>query len=443
MSRFLSRSLALCLLLLSVQGWALSGPETAAQLNQRLAATPAQCVGGKPPYACSGVLMLPMAADHPRPFWHHTSEAQARGSERFLFLRRDSDVPAPGATGYILHDHYTAIGQGKPYQVVTEDAATPGEVHVRNWAEDAPQALAVQALYYDSTRPDSLLRAQRGQRDWFEATGQWLPLVRYAPGEGHGVFGFSQQEQLYNGYQVAQRLNARYANTAPCSDGRSGYYCTGVFVRTVDLGNYDFRIWNPSPNSVRINGVSFSYLRQDVPGVTWLVYSKGYVIRELSAPASTPLALGCMYPEDGATAVATDGGACTYLHTCAQLGITTLDAWRARYASQDMHRKSCSLGTSPADFDLMRAIRANVPRLDQWNEAMMLAWPQDRGEGLPIEAFVHSDISIYEHSGLVDAQYIQRDFLNHTGRYLPLLKIDLNAADGRLFTYTPAEQSGP
>ncbi|HCN46583.1 MAG TPA: hypothetical protein DIT18_13780 [Pseudomonas sp.] len=71
---------------------------------------------------------------------------------------------------------------------------------------------------------------------------------------------------------------------------------------------------------------------------------------------------------------------------------------------------------------------------------MMRAWPPDVGERLPIEAFVHSDISIYEHSGLADARYIQRDYLEHAGRYLPLLKIDLNAAEGRLFSYDPEEQ---
>lgn len=437
MPRFFWRMALLLILLVPLPGWALTGPQTAQLLNQRLAATPTQCVGGTPPHACSGVLMLPMADDHPQPFWHHDDEAEARGTERFRFLRKDLvAAPLPGKVGYILHDGFTAQAQRKAYEVVDDGTAAPGERMVRNWPEGAPEQLAVQALYYDMADPDSLLRAQGGQLAYFKATGQWLPLVRFAA----GAFGFSTQEQLYSGYQVAARLNARYADTRPCSDGRAGYYCNGVFVRTVDMGDYSYRIWNPSPNSEKINGVSFSYLRKDVARMEWLVYSKGYVIRELSAPAATPMELGCMYPEDAATNVAPEQGACTFREACDALGITTVDGWRARYEAQEQHRRSCALGTTPAGLDLLLAIRAAVPRLDQWNEAMMRAWPPDVGERLPIEAFVHSDISIYEHSGLADARYIQRDYLEHAGRYLPLLKIDLNAAEGRLFSYDPEEQ---
>lgn len=432
---------AVLLCLVAVQGWALTGPETARQLNQRLAATPGHCVGDNPAYACSGVLLLAMADDHPQPFWHHDAAAEARGTERFRFVRHDRDsAPLPGKAGYILHDLFTAIGQGKAYQVVDEDATEPDTVAVRNWAEDAPRQLAVQALYYDLGTPQSLLQAQRAQREYFVATGEWLPLLRLASSAGGEVFAFDAREQLDDGHRVADRLNARFASTAPCSDGRAAYFCSGVFVRTVDMGDYSYRVWNPSPGSVRIGAVSFSYMRKDVQRVSWLVYSKGYVIRELSAPAQTPFELACVYPEDAATSYANDQGACSFRKTCDEMGITTLAGWRARFESQDQARASCSLGTSPAAFALMRDIRAAVPRLDQWNEAMIRTWPQDAGTRLPIEAFIHSDISIYEHSGLVDAQYIQRDFLEHTGRYLPLLKLDLNAADGQLFTYDPAEQ---
>ena len=439
--RPLLRAFAALLCLVAVRGWALTGQETAQLLNQRFAATPAQCVGGKPPFACSGVLLLPMADDHPQPFWHHSAEAEARGAELFQFVRHDQHTgPLPAKAGYILYDLFTAIGQNKAYEVIDTGGPAPGEVLVRNWDEQAPGQVAVQALYYDVSDAQSLLRAQRGQLDYFAATGRWLPLVHLDLSDGRAVFGFSEDEQLEHGHRVADRLNARVASTAPCSDGRSAYYCSGVFVRTVDMGDYSYRIWNPSPSSVRIDGVSFTYLREDVMNVKWLVYSKGYVIRELSAPTALPIELGCVYPEDGATRLADDLGACTFKKVCDQEGITTLDRWRAHFESPEQARKSCSLGTSPAEFELMREIRANVARLDQWNEVMMRTWPQDAGKRLPIEAFIYSDISIYEHSGLADAQYIQRDFLKHTGRYLPLLKLDLNAPNRQLFTYDPAVQ---
>lgn len=428
----------LLLFLFCAQSWALSGPETAQQLNQRLAATPSQCVGGKPPSSCSGVLLLPLAEDHPQPFWHHDDEAEARGSERFLFVRKDrqpSMITVPTA-GYILQDRFTAVGQGKPYEVVADSG---DEVMVRNWDENAPQALAVQALYFDSLDAASLLRAQRGQRDWFEATGVWLPLLRFSPGESRGAFGFSQQEQLYNGYQVAARLNARYADTAmSCSDGRSGYYCNGVILRTMGPG--DFHAWNPSPGSIRINGVSFSYFRRDMTA-DGLVYPSGYVIRELAAPAVTPFQLGCVYPVDGETFYADDGGACTFKPSCQSLGVTDFAGWNARYGSKP--RSSCVFGTSTAELQLMLEIRRQVPNIDPWNELMMVTWQQNIGEQLPIESILYSLKSLYPGDGLKEGRHVQRDYLEQTGRYLPLLKTDFASPAGTPFSFDPADQSMP
>lgn len=436
MLRLLLRTAILLLLCLSpLSSWALTGPETVQQLNQRLAATPAQCVGGKPPFACSGVLLLPMDEGHPQPFWHHDSEAQERGSERFVFLRRDRVGPAlPGKVGYILHDGFTATGQGKAYDVVEDGSALPGEVLVRNWDVAAPGKLAVQALYYDIAEPDSLLRAQRGQLDYFKATGQWLPLVRFVA----GVFGFNTREQLYDGYQVAARLNARYADTRPCNDDRAGYYCNGVIVRTVGPG--DFHAWNNSPNSDRIHGVSFSYFRRDLNADT-MVYPRGYVIRELSAPAITPFEASCVYPVDGATGNAPDGGICTLRNTCQALGIHDLAGWLDRYRSKP--RDGCSLSLSPADLDLIREIRQQPLTLDPWTELVIRTWPQNIGRELSIEAMVYSLQSFYPADGPGGGRHTQRDYLEQTGRYLPLVKADFTRADGQPFSFDPGDQSMP
>lgn len=423
--------------LYSLQGWALSGPETAQQLNQRLAATPVQCVGGKPPYACSGVLVRPMAEDHPQPFWHHAGEAREAGAERFYFMRRDRiSATLPNPVGYILMDRFSAVGQGKPYEVSDPDSAATGEIMVRNWAEDAPGKLAVQALYYDMTEPASLLRAQRGQRDYFEATGTWLPLLRFG---NQGVFGFNQQDQLYNGYQVAARLNARFADTAmTCRDGRAAYYCNGVILRTVGPG--DFHAWNPSPNSIRIGGVSFSYYRRDL-GSAMMVYPRGYVVRELSVPAVTPFEPLCFYPVDGATGNAPDGGICTLRSTCQALGVTTLADWLARYQAEP--RSGCALTTSATDLQFTHDIRQQAFPMDAFTELVMRTWPQNIGKALPIEAVVYSLESLHGGDGLTDARHTQRDYLEQTGRYLPLLKTDFGSTDGQPFSFDPAEQIGP
>ncbi|MDR0279244.1 MAG: hypothetical protein LBJ37_15300 [Paucimonas sp.] len=439
-NRLFSTGLLVLLLmgLAAVPAWALNGPETVQQLNQRLAATPTDCVGGNPRYACSGVLVLPMADGHPQPFWHHGSEAEERGSERFYFLREDGYGAALAAkVGYLLQDGFTAAGQEKPYTVVEDGSATSGEVLIENWPQDAPDKLAVQALFYDRADPDSLLLAQRGQRQWFEETGQWLPLVRYDAGSGPGTFGFSQQEQLYDGYQLAARLNARYAaRQTSCPDGSAGYYCNGIVLRTVGEG--DFHFWNPSPNAERVGGVSFSYFLEG-DRATQVLYSKGYVSRVLSAPALTPFKIGCVYPADGVTSNANKNAACTLRKTCQQLGVATLAAWMERYAKTP--RESCSFTDSVADLELVLEIRAAVGTIDRWSEVVMLPWPQDIGDELPIEALIFSDRSYYEGSGLTKGRRLQRDYLEQTRRYLHLLKVNFNSSPP--FVYNPSDQSKP
>ncbi|MDU9393501.1 hypothetical protein [Pseudomonas sp. zfem002] len=431
MLRLLLRLSLLLLCLTAAQGWALSGPETAQQLNQRWAATPAQCIGGKPPYACSGVLALPMAADHPRPFWHHTSEAQARGSERFLLLRSDADPAlSPGKVGYLLQDLFSATGQGKAYEVVDDGSAGPGEVLVRNWAPEQPGRVAIQALYYDPADPDALFRAQRGQLEYFNATGDWLPLIRLAAGPAL-TFGFALQEQLYHGYQVADRLNQRYARTATtCADGAGAYRCNGVLGRTTDVGA--FHAWDPSPASIKGNGVSFMYFRADIK--TGLYKAQGFVFRELDHPADYPLTLRCIFPYDGWTGGAADY--CNFRPSCASLNITTVAAWKARYLNSPY--QSCFFDASSGEFQLALDVRNQSGAQDQyaWSELIIAAWPTGIGRRLALEAFMHGSTA----PGEAGARRFQQDYYQTDRRYIPIMAVRANAADGKVFNYLPEQQ---
>jgi|GEM_PF-4490699 len=44
-------------------------------------------------------------------------------------------------------------------------------------------------------------------------------------------------------------------------------------------------------------------------------------------------------------------------------------------------------------------------------------------------------------AGLPDARYIQNDFLQETGRFMPIVRVDLSAVAGSKFVYVPADQS--
>ena len=67
----------------------------------------------------------------------------------------------------------------------------------------------------------------------------------------------------------------------------------------------------------------------------------------------------------------------------------------------------------------------------------MAAWPTGAGERLPLEAFVHRP------GAPAGARTFQRDYLLTHKRYLPVLEVIANPADGQVFIYDPAEQSVP
>lgn len=304
------------------------------------------------------------------------------------------------------------------------------EVLLRNWDAQAPTRLAIQALVYDSRVQGGLHAAQQDQRAWFNATGDWLPVLRMDLDQPAGkVFGFNLQDQLYIGYQVAQRLNQRYADTAvACADGSAAYNCNGVLLRR-NLATTAFPAWNPSPASHKNNGVSFSYLRADT-NVRQLVGTYAFTFRELAAPMAHRPALRCAYPYNAGTSGSPDP--CTFRQECEKIGVVDVESWRIRYANAP--GSSCAFSNSPKQFQLSIDVRRVLSRTDH-NEIMMAAWPDDIPTQIPLESVLYVTGS----NGLPGAQFIQRDYYTRTSRFLPLLKADLTST-GSPFSYDPAEQ---
>lgn len=423
--------LALCLAfaLGPLQAHALNGPEVAQRLNQAHISTPERCVGNRAAYHCSGVMAKQVLPGDPQPFWSHGPDAIARGAERFDYLRSDVAAgPLVQDSGYILADRFTAIGQNKDYQLQGDDGMNrPPELLVVNWGAAAPALLPVQALYYRSLA--GLKLALRDQLDWFEATGEWLPVLRFDPGASPGQqFGFNQRDQLYGGYQVAERINRRFADTADtCPDGRSALYCNGVIIRGTGYGT-GFHSWNPSPNSVSRDGVSFSYVRSDV-GTVGVVGNEGLIFHELGRPAAHSVRFRCAYPANAGTSSIPN----SCRASCKSENITTVAAWRAKYNASP--GASCTFLDTPAEFQLNTDVRVGQGWANGHNELIIGAWPQDIPTQLPIEAV------FWEGPGLTGARYIQNDFLQETGRFMPIVRVDLGAPAGAKFVYVPADQS--
>lgn len=435
--RSISRCIGVLLSLFAFHdAWAVTGPEVAQLLNARYRTTVDACVGATPVYYCSGVLARRSASAQGVNFWMHGPEASASGEERSDYWRIDRDsIPADRPNGFIFTDIFTAIGAGKSLDVQVGDSDSAARI--KNWNTAAPAQMPLQALFYEAGFKGALRWAQKDQRDYFLATGDWLPILRMQRDDAQqSPFGFNQGDQLYVGYQVAARLNARYADTSPvCRDGRAAFYCNGVMIRTTDQSTA-FHSWNPSPGSVRGNGASFSYLRADT-AVVRLYKPQGFIIREQAAPAGNPMTLRCAYPFDGGTGGSAD--TCrTHGGLCGDVGITSVAAWVARYAGNP--NSTCAFNVDPQQFQLSVAVRQNRSDGFGWNEFMVGAWPQDNPSQLPIEAFIYTTRAYISGNGPVGALYDQKDFFQQTARYVPIIRVALDAPAGQVFVFNPQEQ---
>jgi hypothetical protein len=495
-----------------------SGPQAAQLLNARYTNTASTCALTKPAWQCNGVIVMSAARPVGQMFWQHSAEAATLGAEGLIYLRSDLSIrQLPQPNGAVFDDHFTAVGNGKTFEVlcayplaliveesrsgygcglpalparksadlssctgagVTDAAtwlahfqqqgnqpasqcslssmdpsqfaaslqaheglgaelnATPNQVQVSNWDQTVPLAAPVQGLFYDIHRTGSLSAAQKDQRDFFDATGQWLPVFRLDLNDASGkVFGFDLQDQLYVGYAVVARMNARYADTrSKCPGAQPAYYCNGVLFRS-NLATTAFHAWDPSPNSHRNNGVSFSYARSDIT-IDQLVFDRayGFTFKEWAAPTAYSPTLRCAYPYDAATSAMAD--TCTGRGECEALGIVSVESWVARYLSTPM--RGCAFGPGAAQFQLHSVVRQQVPSNTLWNEIMVAAWTDGIPDQLPLESFYYQT-----KAARLQAQFIQNDYFKATQHFLPIVRMDLTAPNGAMFSYAPADQLAP
>lgn len=433
----------------ALSAWALSGADVAYLVNQRYQRTPSKCFVDKPAQACSGVLMRvpPSVAGD---FWNLSSDETSAGIAHFDYVRRDIDTARLANTvGFILADWATAVGDFKPYDFLcgcppSGDGAVPpcsdcpgkpNTVGVNVWNVAEPGELAVQAIFYDPGNGGQLTTALQYQRQYFLKTSQWLPILRVAFGpQGTTSFGYDERDQLDYGDATVRDLSARYADTrAVCADGRTAYYCNGVFIRVTGWSHL-FHSWNPSPVSVDANGVPFSYIRADagVDELYWHTSDAGIIMRELAAPVEHPIQLRCIFAEDNSTG-RPDRCFKSYQVFCNALGITTVAAFLANYKPYD----NCAFATDPASFQLSIDVRPGLPgaHIHTWNEAIIAIWPQDIPLKIGIEAFFYID------NDYAGAQFVQRDYMAMTGRFMPIIQVNLKATDGQIFNYDPLVQA--
>ncbi|PJR92006.1 hypothetical protein CN878_17320 [Ochrobactrum sp. 695/2009] len=313
---------------------------------------------------------------------------------------------------------------------------TSVQLQMAAWDETRPETIAIEAFYYRVGDGMPLLpEAQARQLAYYQATGIWLPLLRYQP-TTDTPFGYDETDQIYYGLKVVDRINARYFDTRDCPNNMAAYMCNGVVVRQTGYGAA-FHSWNPSPTAIAHKGVSGSYLRIDLRAISSGV---GLVFREFFAPAQHPLVMRCIYPSNANTNSRSDkcgpSGSNSLSRPCAEQGIHDLSAWRNNY-NRTGASAQCSLDVDKAAFDLSMQARSTfnpIGSSETWNEAIFDIWPQNIPSQLPLEAIFYSS------GQLAGAQYVQRDYFQQTSRFLPI--VQLRAASGQEipFVYILSDQ---
>lgn len=251
-------------------------------------------------------------------------------------------------------------------------------------------------------------------------------------------------ETIEQGRLVAEALNRRYNDTRNDCNGKAAYFCNGVFMRTTGA-NTRYHAWDPSPTSISLGGISFSYLRKDT-GIRKFVNNEtqGLILKNNAASAQDgqlDVRLLCSYPTNAGTSsrftekgcgpqpsYPTDSGACARQTP----PVDSIDRWKTHYSSVDSSsrgRHQCSFAADTASFALSLAVRDHFPAPGSerplHNEVVLETWPTGTTTALPLEAVFYLTQQTRE-VGLAGAQFIQRDYFDVTGHVIPLIQVNLN-----------------
>ena len=269
------------------------------------------------------------------------------------------------------------------------------------------------------------------------------------------IFCFGLIHKVYA--NVADDLNANYNKIVnDCGSPRKpAFLCSGIMIRVTST-SHDYHTWDPSPNSISRQGISFVYLRKDIKAhIDYVGKTSGIIyFPGLMQPSWKGLAeIKCAFPIDGWTSTRSDSCGNDSLYpdgsnSCQSQDINTADAWYNHFVSiPDEENKrgqhqcgfNMSIGTqntADAFNENLKAIRKmqSSRAFYEYNEIIIKTWPTIEGkipnpEALPIQAFFYRD------NGLVDAQYFQYDYYNVTNIWIPIVKMVQDTEGGNTKFY--------
>lgn len=270
---------------------------------------------------------------------------------------------------------------------------------------------------------------------------------------------------VLDGQGVATFLTTLYARTFPnCNNSNSqpSFLCSGVTIR-VTVKDPAYKVWDPSPISVKSGGVSFSYLRKDsnFGRLAWGA-GNGYILYPIFEAPQDKIDLDylCSYPMDAWSWHRSLTEVCgphndypVESKLCQDAGVTTAQQWSAVWnrPGGNPNLRQCGFDISddrnhlagPAFYQsLLAKGLIGATGFNGHNEVVLKTWVSGRPNTFPLMAFFF--IAGGANAGLADAQYNQRDFYNSTNPKIivPIIRVTPanSATESATFTYVAADQ---
>ncbi|WP_313645803.1 hypothetical protein [Pseudomonas sp.] len=261
------------------------------------------------------------------------------------------------------------------------------------------------------------------------------------------------------GAKVAEQMQNNFdATPYYCEGGTSAAYaCSGVLLRST-LPSAKYHTWHHSPNSKAKGGLSFSYLRADVP-MTQLAADgrSGFTLYPLQQRPENTLdyQVICAWPTDGDSWERDRQGCGDNRQTaevepmCQEMGVTTALDWMTRFRQNPDYRRQCAFdlqrsGTAGGQDAFNQSLRVKQLYPEQmpfpWNEVILGTWDENLSHRLPIQSFFHID---GQSNALQQAQADQLDWWRTNGTFIPVIRIRLpQSQDERtLFSYHDSDQA--
>lgn len=262
------------------------------------------------------------------------------------------------------------------------------------------------------------------------------------------------------GQRTAEQMQSAYdATAANCgsSDAIPAHACSGVLLRATKPSP-TYHSWHHSPNSKAKGGVSFSYLRADIPTRQLAADARsGFTLYPLLKRPKDTLhyKVLCATPTDGDTWTRDQQGCGDNSNTaeteaaCHLQGVLTAEQWIERFRASGDYKRQCAFDVrkerkaerAEAFLQSLRAKQLYASELPfPWNEVIIGAWDEEGSNRLPIQSFFYID---GQYNALAQAQADQKDWFATYGAFIPVIRIRLpgGGQSAATFSYHEAEQA--